>query len=71
VKGDISHLLRCAAEFNVTGQPAITLSGGFDKHGAPIRFQLVGKLVSESLLPRAGHAYQSVTHQDAWHPTQD
>ena len=43
VKGDISHLLRYTAEFNFTGQPAITLNGGFDKRGAPIGFQLVGK----------------------------
>ena len=71
VKGDISHLLRYTAEFNFTGQPAITLSGGFDKRGAPIGFQLVGKHLSESLLLRAGHAYQSVTDWHARHPTLD
>ena len=47
VKG-ISHLLRYTAEFNFTGQPAITLNGGFDKRGAPIGFQLVGKHLSET-----------------------
>jgi amidase len=71
VKGDISHLLRYTAEFNFTGQPAITLNGGFDKRGAPIGFQLVGKHMSESLLLRAGHAYQSITDWHARHPTLD
>jgi amidase len=70
-KGDISHLLRYTAEFNFTGQPAITLYGGFDKRGAPIGFQLVGKHLSESLLLRAGHAYQSVTDWHTKHPTLD
>jgi Asp-tRNA(Asn)/Glu-tRNA(Gln) amidotransferase A subunit family amidase len=45
---------------NFTGQATITLSGGFDKRGAPIGFQLVGKHMSESLLLRAGHAYRPV-----------
>jgi amidase len=71
VKGDISHLLRYTAEFNFTGQPSITLNGGFDKRGAPIGFQLIGKHMSESLLLRAGHAYQSVTDWHARHPTLD
>ena len=71
VKGDISHILRYTAEFNFTGQPSITLNGGFDKRGAPVGFQLVGKPMSESLLLRAGHAYQSVTDWHARHPTLD
>jgi amidase len=71
VKGDISHLLRYTAEFNFTGQPSITLNGGFDQRGAPIGFQLIGKALSESLLLRAGHAYQSVTDWHARHPALD
>jgi amidase len=71
VKGDISHLLRYTAEFNFTGQPSITLNGGFDKRGAPIGFQLVGKHLSESLLLQAGHAFQSVTDWHARHPDLD
>ncbi len=69
VKGDIAHLLRYSAEFNFTGMPAITLNGGFDKRGAPIGFQLVGKHLSEPLLLRAGHAFQSITDFHARHPT--
>jgi amidase len=71
VKGDISHLLKYTAEFNFTGQPSITLNGGFDKRGAPIGFQLVGKHMSESLLLRAGHAFQSVTDWHSRHPSLD
>ncbi len=71
VKGDISHLLRYTAEFNFTGQPSITLNGGFDKRGAPIGFQLIGKHLSENLLLRAGHAYQSLTEWHARHPVLD
>jgi amidase len=71
VQGDISHLLRYTAEFNFTGQPALTMNGGFDKRGAPIGFQLVGKHLSEDLLLRAGHAYQSITDWHARHPSLD
>ena len=68
VKGDLAHLLCYTAEFNFTGMPAITLNGGFDKRGAPIGFQLVGKHLSEALLLRAAHAFQSVTDFHARHP---
>ena len=71
VAGDISHVLRYSAEFNFTGQPAITLNGGFDKRGAPIGFQLVGKHLSEDLLLRAGHAFQSITDWHTKHPALD
>jgi amidase len=69
VKGDIAHLLRYTAEFNFTGMPALTMNGGFDKRGAPIGFQLVGKHLSEPLLLRAGHAFQSITDYHARHPS--
>ena len=70
-KGDLAHLLRYTAEFNFTGMPAITLNGGFDKRGAPVGFQLVGKHLSEPLLLRAAHAFQSVTDFHARHPELD
>jgi amidase len=68
VKGDLGQVLRYTAEFNFTGQPAITLNGGFDTRGAPIGFQLVGKHLSEALLLRAGYAFQTVTDWHARHP---
>jgi amidase len=70
-KGDISELLRYTAPFDLTGNPALTMNGGFDKHGAPIGFQLVGKHLSEDLLLRTGHAYQSITDWHTRHPAVD
>ena len=63
-QGDIADLLRYSGPFNLTGMPALTMNGGFDKRGAPIGFQLVGKHLSEDLLLRVGHAFQSITD---WH----
>jgi amidase len=71
LEGDIAQLLRYTAEFNLTGMPTITMNGGFDKRGAPIGFQLVGKHLSEDLLLRAGHAFQSITDWHTRHPVLD
>jgi amidase len=70
-KGDIGPLLRYTAPFNLTGMPALTMNGGFDKRGAPIGFQLVGKHLSEDLLLRVGHAFQSITDWHTRHPALD
>ena len=70
-KGDIAPLLRYTAPFNLTGMPALTMNGGFDKRGAPIGFQLVGKHLSEDLLLRVGHAFQSITDWHTRHPALD
>ena len=43
-KGDIVEQLLFSIPFNLTGLPALTMSGGFDKRGAPIGFQLVGSI---------------------------
>jgi amidase len=67
-RGDISHLLRYTAPFDLTGMPALTMNGGFDERGAPIGFQLVGKHLSEDLLLRVGHAFQSITDWHTRHP---
>jgi amidase len=69
--GDIADLLRYTAEFDMTGQPTITLNGGLDRRGAPIGFQLIGKHLSEDLLLRAGHAFQSITDWHTRHPKLD
>ena len=67
-QGDLAELLRYAGPFNLTGMPALTMNGGFDQRGAPIGFQLVGKHLSEDLLLRAGHAFQSITDWHTRHP---
>ena len=71
LKGDIAHLLRYTAEFNLIGMPTLTMNGGFDKRGVPIGFQLVGKHLSEDLLLRAGYSFQSITDWHARHPPLD
>jgi amidase len=70
-QGDIAGLLRYSGPFNLTGMPALTMNGGFDQRGAPIGFQLVGKHLSEDLLLRAGHAFQSITDWHTHHPVLD
>jgi len=70
-KGDLAPVLRYTAPFDSTGMPALTMNGGFDKRGAPIGFQLVGKHLSEDLLLRAGHALQSITDWHTSHPALD
>lgn len=61
---DLGDLLKFTAPADLTGFPTLTMPGGFDTRGAPIGFQLMGKALSEGLLLRAGHAFQSVTD---WH----
>lgn len=61
---DLGDLLKFTAPADLTGFPALTMPGGFDRRGAPIGFQIMGKALSEGLLLRAGHAFQSVTD---WH----
>jgi amidase len=67
-QGNIADLLRYSAPFNLTGMPALTMNGGFDRRGAPIGFQLVGKHLSEDLLLLVGHAFQSITDWHTHHP---
>lgn len=57
-------ILRFTAPFDFSGSPTITMPNGIDRRGMPLAFQLVGRHVSEEVLVRAGHAYQSVTD---WH----
>jgi aspartyl-tRNA(Asn)/glutamyl-tRNA(Gln) amidotransferase subunit A len=47
--------------FNTLGVPALSVPCGFDKNGAPIGLQLVGRPFDEALLYRIGHAYQGAT----------
>jgi amidase len=68
---DIADLLRYSGPFNLTGMPALTMNGGFDRRGTPIGFQLVGKHLSEDLLLRVGHAFQSITDWHTRHPALD
>lgn len=60
----LNGILRFTAPFDFSGSPTITLPNGIDSRGMPLAFQLVGRHLSEDVLVRAGHAYQSATD---WH----
>lgn len=60
----IAKLQRYTCPFDMTGNPTITLPGGFTSAGLPIGFQLIAGQFVETMLIRAGTAFQSVT---AWH----
>ena len=47
--------------FDLTGHPTITLPCGFDRRGAPLAVQLVGRAMDEALLLRVAHAFQQLT----------
>jgi len=64
----ISKLQRYTAPFNLTGNPTITLPGGFTKTGLPTGFQLIGRHLGETTLIRAGTAYQGATDFHRHHP---
>jgi len=54
--------------FNLTGLPTITLPCGFDRRGAPIGMQLVGRAWGEARLLAAAHAFQQATDFHARRP---
>ncbi len=60
--------LRYTAPFDMSGNPTITLPGGFTADDAPVGFQLVARHLDEALLVRAGHAYQQATDWHRRHP---
>jgi amidase len=64
----IFKLQRYTCPFNLTGNPTITLPGGFTEAGLPIAFQLVAANLAEAMLVRAGAAFQSVTSWHLRHP---
>lgn len=61
-------LLRYTAPFDLTGNPTITLPGGFTAAGMPLAFQFVAGHFAEDLLCRAGYAYQQATDWHRRHP---
>jgi len=64
----LAAFLRFATPFDMSGSPTITLPGGFTTAGLPVAFQLVSRHLEESLLVRAGHAYQQATDWHQRHP---
>jgi amidase len=64
----IFKLQRFTCPFNMTGNPTITLPGGFAEDGLPLAFQLVAAHLGEPALLRAGTAFQAVTNWHRRHP---
>jgi amidase len=58
------NILRFTAPFDFSGSPTLTLPNGLDAAGMPLSMQLVGPHLSEDVLTRAGHAFQTAT---SWH----
>ena len=65
----ISAVLRYTCPFDMTGSPTITLPGGFTEGGMPLAFQFVSRHFEESLLLRAGWAFQQITDWHRQHPS--
>ena len=57
-------LLRITRVFSAVGLPAISAPCGFTDDALPVGLQLVGRPLSEPMLLRAAHAYQTSTE---WH----
>ena len=64
----IARLQSYTAPFNMTGQPTLTLPGGFSTDGLPIAFQIVAADLGEATLIRAGVAFQNATDWHRRHP---
>jgi amidase len=57
-------ILRFTAVFDFSGSPTITIPMGMASDGMPLSMQFVGPHLSEDVIVRAAHAYQSITD---WH----
>lgn len=64
----ILKLQRFTAPFDMTGDPTITLPGGFSEDGLPIAFQLVAGHLGEPQLVLAASAFQKTTSWHRKHP---
>jgi len=64
IPGHRVRLQRYTTPFDMTGQPTITLPGGFTAAGLPVGVQLAAGALREDLLVRAGRAFQRETD---WH----
>ncbi len=54
--------------FNLTGQPALAVNGGFSPSGLPLGVQLVGRAFEDATVLRAGHAVEQALALGARRP---
>jgi amidase len=64
----IAQLQRYTCPFNMTGNPTLTLPGGFTPDGLPVGIQLIAADLREDLLVLAGAAFQQATDWHRRHP---
>ena len=60
----LAQATRLMRPVNYLGLPSLAVPCGFQPHGLPCAFQLIGRPFDEALLLRLGHAYQQATD---WH----
>ncbi|MEU0332014.1 amidase [Streptomyces sp. NPDC006193] len=58
VEGVSDAYVRLSSPANITGVPSLSVPVGHDAAGLPIGMQLLGRPLGESVLLRAGHAYE-------------
>jgi amidase len=56
--GGVADFITFTAPFDYSGHPTITLPAGINASGLPLSIQLVGRLLGEPTLIRAGHAFE-------------
>jgi Asp-tRNA(Asn)/Glu-tRNA(Gln) amidotransferase A subunit family amidase len=61
---ELRSIIRFTSPFDLTGLPALSVPCGFTDGGLPIGLQLVGREFEETVLLRAGFAFQART---MWH----
>jgi amidase len=64
----IIKLQRFTAPFDMTGNPTISLPGGFTEAGLPLGFQLVAGNLGELRLVQVARAFQEITNWHRNHP---
>jgi amidase len=64
----ISKLQRFTCPFDLTGNPTVTLPGGFTHTELSMGFQLVAAGLQQEVLVRAGATFQKVTSWHRRHP---
>lgn len=64
----LAGALRYTCPFDLSGSPTLTLPGGVNPDGIPVALQLVAPDFEETLLIRAGWAFQRATNWHRLHP---
>ena len=61
-------LIKFLAPYDYAGSPTLSIPSGFSSEGLPTSLQLVARHREESLLFRAGHAFEQATDWHTHHP---